>query len=68
MARPKPKYSGDPLPAAYDAGREAAGEGRTEDDNPHQPSGHERDTTFDDELHFNWYQGFWDGREARSER
>lgn len=32
----------------------------SEDDNPYVPSGHERDTTFDDQKHYYWYSGYWD--------
>ena len=35
-------------------------ERKSEDDNPYTPSGHERDTTFQDEQHYHWYSGYWD--------
>lgn len=44
---------------AYDLGYQAASSGLSEKDNPYPTSGHERDTTFDDELHYQWYSGFW---------
>ena len=43
---------------AFNEGYEACSKGKTLDDNPYEPSGHERDTTFEDELHFQWYSGF----------
>jgi hypothetical protein len=33
---------------------------KVEDDNPYPDSGHERDTTFQDEQQYNWYCGYWD--------
>ena len=47
----------------YTEGYDAAIAGKTLDDNPHKESGHERDTTFEDEAHFRWYQGWCDYRE-----
>jgi len=29
-------------------------------DNPYKPSGYERDSTYDDELHYWWYKGHSD--------
>lgn len=43
MSRPEPKYKGDPLVEAYDEGYQAFFDKKSEDDNPHRPSGHERD-------------------------
>jgi hypothetical protein len=46
---------------AYKLGYQAAKEGKDEEkDNPHELSGHERDTTYSDELHHQWYCGFND--------
>lgn len=42
----------------YDAGFKAAADGKSLDDNPNELSGHERDTTYSDELHYWWYVGF----------
>lgn len=43
---------------AEEEGRKAALAGATESDNPYEESGHERDTTFDDECHYRWWRGF----------
>ncbi len=43
---------------AYDAGYNAALEGKKYK-NPYKLSGHERDTTFDDELHQQFYNGYY---------
>lgn len=45
---------------AYLLGWEAAKRGWRLDKNPYTPSGHERDTTFEDELHYQWYRGHED--------
>lgn len=44
----------------YDLGYNCAKSGGKLDDNPNEPSGHERDTTVKDELYFYWYSGFED--------
>lgn len=44
----------------YKKGYEHHQNGGRESDNPHRPSGHERDTTYEDELHYWWYKGFND--------
>jgi len=51
------------LKEAYDNGYEAYRKGKSENDNPYKQSGHERDTTFDDERHFQWTVGFWDAQD-----
>ncbi len=52
---------------AYDLGRQAAKDGKTDDDNPYEPSGHDRDTTFADYCVYYWDRGFDDGnRELKS--
>lgn len=33
--------------------------GLKEDDNPYKESGHERDTTYQDYCHQEWYSGYW---------
>ena len=45
---------------AYNEGHEAYFTGCDINDNPYKPSGHERDTTFSDELHYKWYVGYVD--------
>lgn len=45
---------------AYDAGYAAARAGLPESANPHKPSGHERDLSWDDEMHYWWYSGWMD--------
>jgi hypothetical protein len=45
---------------AYKKGYEHHSNGGRESDNPHELSGHERDTTYSDELHYWWYKGFND--------
>lgn len=60
--RPTKEYLVEP----YDEGRAAYREGRREDDNPYKPSGHERDTTYEDERHQAWLLGFWDAQEEKS--
>lgn len=67
---PRPQYSNyvaystniwsDSFKDAYDEGFLAAKEEKNED-NPYKPSGHERDTTFMDKLHYYWWRGFSDG-------
>lgn len=54
------KFDNDYFEEAYNEGYQAAKDGKSEDDNPYPPSGHERETTFKDELNYHWYQGFWD--------
>lgn len=49
---------------AYHLGYEAARAGKDAEDNPYTPSGHERDTTFEDELYYHWYVGFSDFEEG----
>jgi hypothetical protein len=44
--------------AAWEAGRKARADGKGEDANPYKPSGHERDTTFEDECHYQWWSGY----------
>lgn len=44
----------------YAAGYKGAQEGLSLEDNPNKESGHERDTTLEDELHYWWYKGFTD--------
>lgn len=43
---------------AYDEGYQAKKEWKSIEDNPYESSGHERDTTFSDELHYWWYAGY----------
>jgi hypothetical protein len=45
---------------AYNLGYYAAKEGKSERANPYNLSGHERDTTFENELNFQWYSGWGD--------
>lgn len=45
---------------AYDLGYQSARQGK-DYENPYKESGHERDTTFSDELHYHYYVGFEDG-------
>jgi hypothetical protein len=49
--------------AEYQVGREACLSGMSEDDNPHEPSGHPRDSTHADELHFHWWRGYCNAQE-----
>jgi hypothetical protein len=44
--------------AAWEAGQKARADGQTDDANPYTPSGHERDTTFEDECHYQWWSGY----------
>ena len=44
----------------YNEGYHAAENGKKLKNNPHKSSGHERDTTFDDEKHYWWDEGFDD--------
>jgi hypothetical protein len=44
---------------AYNAGYSAASAGSPISGNPHEESGHERDTTRSDELHYWWHCGYW---------
>lgn len=39
-------------------------EGCPEEDNPHILSKHERDTTYSDECHYQWYRGWNDAQEC----
>lgn len=57
---PSPQYPDDPLVRAYRLGYEAAQRGEVDAANPHEPSGHERETTFQDELHYHWWLGHKD--------
>ena len=43
---------------AYNLGYEASKQNKILDDNPYRPSGHERDTTWSDELNYWWYSGW----------
>ena len=45
---------------AYHNGYNAAKDGLSLKNNPYKPSGHERETTYNDELHYWWYSGFID--------
>lgn len=58
--RPMPKYDGDIYTKAYDEGYEAASKGIKEDQNPYKPSGHERDTTIEDNQYYYWWLGWMD--------
>lgn len=52
---------------AYDEGYEAAKKETFESLDavcPYQESGHERDTTYQDELHYWWFAGYEDFKEA----
>lgn len=53
---------------AYYAGFVCGYNGGKDSENPYKPSGHERDTTYEDQLHFRWYVGQSDGEEERSNR
>jgi hypothetical protein len=53
--------SEDPLVDAFEAGKRAARDGKTIEDNPYKESGHERETTYADELHYQWFTGFLAG-------
>lgn len=44
---------------AYNEGYMAA-KNKSPENNPYKPSGHERDTTFYDEMNYYWYKGFED--------
>ena len=44
---------------AYDAGYNDAKNG-VEYKEPHEPSNHERDTTYNDELNYHHYSGYYD--------
>jgi hypothetical protein len=48
---------------AYNEGYYAGRLGAEEDDNPYNPSGHERDTTMDDEQYWAWGRGCRHGEE-----
>lgn len=56
MIRLRDKY----LQEAYDEGYQAAKDGLDETENPWELSGHERDTTYQDEMHYAWYSGWED--------
>lgn len=45
---------------AYMLGYIAAHMGQSLDDNPYEPSNHERDTTYSDRMNYHWYSGFSD--------
>lgn len=47
----------DGVRTAYEEGYEAAQLGAAEV-NPYTPSGHERDTTVEDERHYHWWLGY----------
>lgn len=53
---------------AYRAGYLAGKSGDELEDNPYPGSGHERDTTFEDELQYQWQSGFMDGQEDDGNR
>ncbi len=44
---------------AYEEGFHAYKDGKSVEENPYPRSGHERDTTFSDELHQYWIEGFF---------
>ena len=46
----------------YQAGREGGGK-----KNPYPESGHERETTYEDELHYQWYSGHMAGQKDKPE-
>lgn len=48
----------------YTEGYEAAKSGLELSDNPYKESGHERDTTYEDEMNYYWYCGFSDFSEG----
>lgn len=50
---------------AYTRGYQACHNGISAANNPYTPSGHERDTTYDDELHQWWWRGWNDRDEER---
>ncbi len=52
--------NGDIYDEDYDAGYQTAQNGGRAEDNPNRLSGHERDTTYEDEAHYQWYRGFED--------
>jgi dihydrofolate reductase len=54
------KNPNDSFEDAYRNGFDAKLMGLTHDDNPHELSGHERDTTYSDECNYQWYKGFED--------
>jgi hypothetical protein len=60
---PQRRYKKDPLVGAYIDGYFAAKKKKPLEENPYKPSGHERDTTFDDERHYQWYRGWMDFEE-----
>jgi hypothetical protein len=47
---------------AYESGRKARERGEPETANPYPESGHPRDTTYDDEMHYEWWKD-WVGDE-----
>jgi hypothetical protein len=53
--------SEDPLVDAFEAGKRAAIAGLKLADNPYKESGHERETTPEDELYYQWFTGFLAG-------
>lgn len=53
------KYMAEAFKENYDLGYNAAKDGKKYK-NPHKPSGHERDTTYDDEMNFWYYCGYYD--------
>lgn len=58
----------DPFKKAYNQGKRAGKRGKSLDANPYKPSGHERDTTFDDECHYQWYPGWIDAETDEPEK
>ncbi len=52
---------------AYEDGYFAAANGKPQNDNPFTPSGHERETTHNDELNYWWYSG-WNACEVKDQK
>jgi hypothetical protein len=44
----------------YNEGYQAAQNGEPEESNPYKESGHERDTTFEDDQRYWWWSGYND--------
>jgi hypothetical protein len=69
-----PTQEPDPSPGdederrAYEQGVQAALSGGSEGDNPYPASGHERETTRDDELRYRWWSGFTDAERPGRDR
>lgn len=51
------------LKIAFKEGWDAYHKGIQENGNPYKPSGHERDTTFEDERHAEWWRGWNEAEE-----